>query len=162
MPQSQYPAILAGQDATAGLLQALAPLEAWKASAATRTGNTLSIDPDLQVTLAANATYKVTASLLYSVPSAGHFEFTWTVPSGATGGFVASLNVGGTGVTVNGYTWGATVTTSFTSSSNYGVLITGVLVTSSGGTFGVQWNNDTSSDQATLGVGSLLEARRIA
>jgi len=163
MPNSQYPQVTAGEILTASLLQSFSPLAAWKTSTTTFTGTTLTIDPDLQLTVAASATYEVTASLVYQTPVAGHFKWSWSIPSGASGGYAAAFNLGGSGVGTYGQTWAATLTASAgTAGTNYGATIIGILVTSSGGTFGLTWNNDTAADTAILGVGSLLVARRIA
>jgi len=70
------------------------PLAACKASDTTRTRTTtLTADPDLTLTVAANATYAVTAALLFTGPKgAGFFQWDFSVPTGATFEYVAVYN----------------------------------------------------------------------
>lgn len=160
MPNSQYPTIYAGQDYTASLIEAFAELVAWKTTAATaRTSTTLIIDPDLQLTLAANASYYIIADVNYSAATGG-IQFGWTVPSGVGGAYSASMNLAGTGAGVFSYAWSATPSAA---AADSGVKIGGTLWTgSSGGTLGFNWGAGTSGDAAQTGAGCGLRAKRIA
>jgi hypothetical protein len=161
MPDSQYPAFYAGQVLTASQIQALAPLEAWKTTATSRTTTTVSIDPDLQLALAANATYDVEASIIYQ--GAGGFNFGWTIPSGASGGYTAAFSLSGSAVGIYGYAWGTGVIAATGTGTVFGILLKGTLITgTTAGTFGLNWADDTTSDTAQTGAGSILKARRIA
>ena len=161
MPSGQYPLIVAGQDFTASLIQSFAPWEAWKTSATSRTTTTQSVDPDLQLTLVPNATYRVTADIIFT--GSGGLSFGWTVPSGASGGYTVTMVLAGTGMAVLGYQWTTTAEAGVTGSSVSGLRLGGTLVTSTaGGTFGFNWADFTASDTMTVGVGSALSARRIA
>lgn len=161
MPASQYPAIYAGQFPDADTLQALAPLVAWKTAAATgRTSTTLTIDPDLQLTLAANATYDVTADIIYAA-AAGGFNWGWTVPSGAGGGYCAAFTLGGSGAGTYAYAWSSSQEAG--NGNPVGIKLGGTLWTgSAGGTFGLNWAAFTSGDSVLTGAGSVLRAKRIA
>lgn len=119
-----------------------------------RTTTTLSIDPDLQIQLAANAVYRVTASVPYSTTANG-IKTTWTVPSGAGGIY----SVAGSGNT-SGYAW--TDVPAFSSSSPGGIMLEGILTTSSAGTFGIQWASNTGATALAVKANSFIELRRIA
>ena len=141
------------------------PLAAYKASATPRTSSTPSIDPDLQLSVAASVVYEIDCALIYSASaSGGGFLFQWTIPSGSTGGFTATFSQSGNAVNTYGYAWSETSANSATpDTSAYGVIIKGTLITSTtAGTFGVNWSNGTGTHTLTLGVGSLLVARRIS
>ena len=159
MSGSQYPPIYAGQFPDADTLQALAAMVAWKTAAATgRTSTTLVVDPDLQLTLEADATYDITADVNYA--GTGGMAFGWTIPSGAGGAYGASYNLSGTGSGTYAYAWTATETAG---TGTNGIKIGGVLWTgSSGGTFGFNWGAGTSGDSVQTGAGGVLRARRIA
>lgn len=158
---SQYPSIYAGQFPDADTLQALAPMVAWKtASAAARTSTTLTIDPDLQVTLAANAAYDITADVIYAAV-AGGFAWGWTVPSGAGGGYTAAYTAAGSGAGSYAYVWSSAQEAG--NGNPLGIRIGGTIWTSSaGGTLGLTWAAFTSGDSVLTGAGSILRAKRIA
>ena len=137
------------------------PLAAYKVATTTRSSLSMTIDPDLQFTLAANSTYKLSAALLYSAASGG-FSFTWTFPTGIVGGYSVSLNLSGAGSSTYGYGFSATVVGGTPSTTTYAAPILGMVQTgSTGGTFGVNWASATGPVSLTLGVGSMLECRRI-
>lgn len=163
MPSNQqYPVINAGALPGAAVLQSFAPLEAWKTSATTRSTSTQSVDPDLQVTLAANATYDIEAALNYEV-STGGFGFGWTAPAGIAGAYTAVFDLAGTGSSAYGYAWTATPSAGNQSSPNGGMLLQGRIWTgATAGTFGLNWANGTGANSTILGAGSSLSARRIA
>lgn len=136
------------------------PLPAYKTSTTVRSTLSLSIDPDLQITLAASAFYEVRAGLIYSAASGG-FSFTWTAPAGFGGGYTASFNLSGTGSSTYGYTWAATPLAG-TPGGTFGILIEGMLSTAAAaGTFGLNWASGTGPASLTLGIGSYLAARRV-
>ena len=136
------------------------PIPAYKTAVTTRNTLTKSIDPDLQITLAASSIYEVTAGIIYT--SANAMAFTWTVPASATGGYVTSHNLSGTGAGTWGFTWGATVSAAGLGGSVNGVQVHGMIQTAgSGGTFGFSWASDTGPVNCTLGVGSILTARKV-
>jgi len=158
MPNGQYLVFNAGNVLTAAQIQALAPLEAWKTSTTERSSTGATIDPDLQLSLAANATYEVLADIIYS--GTGGMEFGWTIPSGAAGGYAATFSLAGTGFGTYAYAWGTAAEAG--TGGVYGIKARGTLVTSvTAATFGFNWAPFTSSDAVTLGVGSILSARRI-
>lgn len=133
---------------------------AYKTGALSRSTSTLSIDPDLQFTLAANTFYEIRCAINYSV-SVGGFQVAWTTPSGVTGALAAAFVLGGTGAGTFGYTWSASFQAGNQTSPNGGVLLAGSLATGvSGGTFGLQWANGTGANSTTIGAGSILSARR--
>lgn len=160
MPNGQYPTIFAGQDLAAGLLEGFAPLVAWKTALTSRTTTTQSIDPDLQLTLVAGATYDVTADIIFT--GTGGLSFGWTAPSGVSGGYTATMVLAGTGMAVLGFQWTNTAEAGVTGSSVSGLRAGGTLVAGSGGTFGFNWADFTAADTMTVGAGSILRAARIA
>jgi hypothetical protein len=143
------------------------PLAACKASDTTRTRTTtLTADPDLTLTVAANATYAVTAALLFTGPKgAGFFQWDFSVPTGATFEYVAVYNTTALAVSVQalgagGDRWANTAGTS----SPQPLYVSGTLVVSSTpGSFAVEWAQHTSNRTATsLKAYSNLVAQRIA
>jgi hypothetical protein len=163
MPQSQYPAILAGQNGVASLLQALAPMVAWKTGVTSRSVTTQTTDPDLQLTVAANATYVVEASVIILAPSGGGFNYTWTVPSGVSGGYTVSFDLASTGFVTYGYGWTTSQLGATPSGTTVGMQADGLLtVGSTSGTFGLDWASNTSGDTVEVGAGSFLMMRRVA
>ena len=167
MPSNQqFPVINAGALPAASVLQAFAPIESWKTSATARTTTTLSIDPDLQLTVAANCTYEIEARLIFAGTSGG-FAWTWTAPAGISGGYVAAFNNQGSGtpgVGDYGLAWTASGLAATPSSGVVqGVILGGTLVTGvTAGTFGLNWALNSGSTSLSLGVGSKLKALRIA
>lgn len=125
-----------------------------KATDLTRTTVTLSIDPDLQLPLAANATYRVLANIPYSTGANG-MKIGWTIPAGAGGIYSAA----GTGNT-DGNLW--TDTPTFGSANPGGLIVAGMITTTSAGTFGLQWASNTGATSLTVRAASFLELRRIA
>jgi hypothetical protein len=143
------------------------PLAAYKASNTSRTSTTtLTADPDLALTVAADATYAVTATLLFTGPNgAGHFQWDFSVPESATFEYVAVSNTttpAGSvqALSTGGSHWANTAGTS----SPQPLYITGTLVTSNtAGSFAVMWAQHASNKTATtLKASSSLVAQRIA
>jgi hypothetical protein len=135
------------------------PLAVYKTATTIRNTLTLSLDPDLQFTIAtANSFWEIRASVIYTA-SAGSFKWTWTAPSGFTGGYSAGL-AQATPQPL-GLAWGATASAA-TDGTVYAVQIQWVLgISSTTGTFGIQWASNSGPNSITVGVGSYLLARRI-
>ena len=134
---------------------------AYKTAPLVRSTNSLSIDPDLQLTLAASSVYEVHCAINYSV-AAGGFQVGWTTPASVTGALSAAFVLGGTGAGTFGYTWVTTFQGGNQTSPNGGFVIMGMLTTAgSGGTFGLNWANGTGANSTTIGGGSMLSAQRI-
>lgn len=143
------------------------PLAACKASDTSRTRTTaLTADPDLSLAVAANATYAVTAALLFTGPNgAGFFQWDFSVPAGATFKYVAVYNTPAPAVSVQtfgtgGDQWANTAGTS----SVQPLYISGTLaVSSTAGSFAVEWAQHAANKTATsLKAHSNLVAQRIA
>src|SRR6266568_166179 len=134
------------------------PMAVVKPGNTTRNTLTLAIDPDLQLSLAASATYDVRCGIQYNCAS-GAFGWTWTVPSGASGseqffGIIGALSS-------NASAWATT--NSATSSTTGALLITGTLVTSTTpGTFGIQWASSTGPASLIVNINSYLTVQRIS
>ena len=142
-------------------------LSAYKSGTTSRSSTTsLTLDPDLQVTVAANAVYEVRASIGYAcVSTSAGIAFDFQVPSG-TFGYTANEPVstgGGAGVYFNtagtpdnGDTGG--------SGNTLGLQFMGLLkVSTIGGTFGFKWAQYSSSSSALiLQASSYLILNRIA
>jgi hypothetical protein len=135
------------------------PLIGYKTAQTVRSTLTLSLDPDMQFNIpTANAAYLIQAGIIY-VASAGSFKWTWTLPSGATGGYSVALAQGT--LMPLGLAWSATPTAA-TDGTVYSIQIQGLLNTSaSTGTFGIQWCSNSGPNSLTVGVGSFLQARRV-
>jgi hypothetical protein len=81
-----YPTITAGQEITADLLISMLPVMIWKTSSTTRNNTvTLTDDPDLQYTLAANATYHIEMFLHYNTPAAANLRTDWNYTGTGSG-----------------------------------------------------------------------------
>ena len=132
---------------------------AYKTSTTTRTTTTKSLDPDIQLSVAASAIYVVRLAVIYTSTQA--MAYTFTVPSGASGGYVTSHNESGIGAGSWGFVWGATVSAAAQAGAVSGVLLQGLLVTSTtAGTFGFSWASDTTATSLTVGVGSCMVLSR--
>jgi hypothetical protein len=136
------------------------PIAAYKTATTVRNTLTKSIDPDLQITLAASSVYQVQAGIIYT--SANAMDFTWVVPASATGGYVAVANEAGGVNWTSGLTWGATETVGALGGRVNGIVVHGMIQTAgSGGTFGFSWASATGPVNCTLGVGSVLTVNRV-
>jgi hypothetical protein len=170
---SQYPAIPAGVRLTTLLLSSMLPFWVRKAGDTNRNTTTvLAADPDLQIALEANATYRVTMIIHYSAGSAGGFKTQWSVPSGATG----LRSCWGVGTSPTSTTdpqgdgrWGIH---GFTTDVSYGTRNStnqvmckeeGDITTTTAGTLALMWAQTASSATDTRVAGrSYLEIRRLA
>lgn len=174
MTANTYPAISAGDDITADLLSSMLPRIIVKSASTTRTSTvTMADDPDLSMTIEANATYFVEFFIRYSAIDAEKIQTQWTVPAGAGG----NRGVCGAGSTANqtnldnismrtgahAYTTPVTYGTR-NSTSNQGYLTeTAVLTTSSSaGSVALQWAQGTSgSSGTTVASASLMRVTRL-
>ena len=132
----------------------------YKLTSTNRSSLSITIDPDLQMTLAASCVYKIEAGIIYQSTSA--MRYAWTVPAGASGGFTADFNLAGTGAGSWGFTFSSTNDAAALGGSVNGVHLIGILQTSTtAGTFGFKWGSTSGPSSLTLGVGSILTARRV-
>ena len=139
------------------------PIAAYKTTGTTRTSTTLSLDPDLQITLAPNSIYEVRASIVYQTTSGtSAFQWTFTVPSGATGGYSAGYTLPGPTPGNWGSIWTANPSAAGSDGLVHGITLLGMISTAgSGGTLGLQWACLSASSSITAGVGGILVARRV-
>lgn len=127
---------------------------AYKTGDTTRTSTaTFADDPHLTVTVAANTIYVVDASLIYLTAATPDIKFSWTLPSGGTmtnWGFRYRTH---DGTETSGSTAAGTDTVSITAAATPGpnqtIVVRGLLVTSSAGTFAVRWAQNTSDSGST-------------
>lgn len=157
-----------GEVLTAADLNAWAvPLAVRKASATSRVSTaTPSADPDLFLTVAANAVYKVELGLAYDADAGGDLKFQFSVPSG-TMTLVHGSWLSGTAALFTDDQVVSEVIVPVTGGVGAGTAA-GVLgnyilaVGSTAGTLALQWAQGTSSATATiLHANSYLIARRI-
>lgn len=139
-----------GISVSAGVGQELFAVKSATTSRASTT--TLTADPHLTVTVAANATYMMFCVLGYTPTGAGGLKYGWIFPSGAT---MQWTDNDGAGQAISG--------TNILNADD-GTGPTGMLVTSStGGTFALRWAQITSNSTATnLLAGCSLYLRRLA
>lgn len=170
---AQYPTIYAGQRVTAQLLMSMLPTFVRKGSDTTRSATTtFTDDPDLTITLEANAQYRVEFYIHYSSTSIAGFKTAWTTPSGASGlracwgvdtAPTSTANPTGDG------RWGIH---GFTTTVNYGTRNgtnqalaweTGDITTTSAGTLALQWAQTTSDASSTrVAARSYLRVERLS
>lgn len=146
---------------------------------ATKTANetvtsstTLQNDDQLTVTLDASSVYRIYMLLLMAGATAGEVKTSWTVPASATG-FKSCMGPGSDSTSRDA---GTTTTMrygvhTFTTTVNYGMadavnfvhaVEQGVVTTTTGGTFVLQWAQQASSATAsTIAAGSYLIAEKI-
>lgn len=166
-----FPIFPAGNEPSAGQMQALLPLQVRKGSnQSIPSSTTLQNDSALFVTVLANATYDVSTFLVYDADTAGRFQVGFYGPTG----FLLDWWPNGESGSVSGSTGSAYWAYAFASSTViYGANGSGSLlvarpggiltVGSTGGTFGVRWAQGTSSATATIvHVTSTLTLRRTA
>ena len=132
------------------------PLVAYKAADTSRAGTvtTVAADPDLTVTLAANATYDIDMDLIYEGGTQGSadLKFTWTVPTGTTMRYVlVNTSTSGT-CTPAGATESTTVTAGTNGAANFrGVHIGGtVFASTTAGSLTLNWATNTSNATNTI------------
>jgi Putative Ig domain len=126
---------------------------------------TLALDPDLQVSVLANAVYVVQVNILYfGTSTAPGIQWEFQGPSGASFYFTQSQPYNTTGYSEN--QWGelGVPGTAPTDGNALGLLIAGTLgVGSAAGTFGFLWAQETSSaDSLIMYLGSYMTLTRVA
>jgi len=132
---------------------------------------TLQNDDALTVTLDANSVYRIYMCLLMAGASASEIKTSWTVPASATG-FKNCMGPGSDSTSRDGVA--ATMrygVHTFTTTVNYGLndsvnfvhaVEQGVVTTTTGGTFVLQWAQQASGATATtVAAGSYLIADKI-
>lgn len=164
----QYPSPRAGQKVTGEFLSSMLPQTVRKVADTARTVTTPLDDPELQITVVANAVYTIDGLLHFS-SSADSVDVTidWTAPTGADGswsGIGQPTGATGTDGTVR------TMTTSITANRAYGtddasnlsiVVNTLLIVGSTAGTYALNWN-PANAGTCTMLTDSYLVFRRIA
>lgn len=167
---AQYPVPAVGQRLTAEFVASMLPITARKAAATARISTTaLTADPDLAIAVDANATYKVTALLLYDSAVAADFKWAFTGPAGFTGDYSYSAIQTGSAAgsyadDQNGYAAiAATPAVGGGAANVEAINIWGNFTTSgTSGTFTLTWAQNTSTaSNTTLRAGSYLELTRI-
>lgn len=172
-----YPTIAAGSRVTAGLLQSMQPLVAYKSADTLRASTTtLADDPDLTMQLAANATYLVEMRISFATitgTGAPLLKTAWDVPAGASGNRSAQgpgsaatdSNADNMATHAGIHAFNTTVTYGGRNSATSECIAieTGLITTASAGTLAFQWAQATSNATAVrVGAGSTLYAVRIA
>ncbi|GAA4059863.1 hypothetical protein [Actinomadura miaoliensis] len=180
-----YPPIAAGQRITAGLLTAMLPNVIVKPSTTGRASTTtLTLDPDLQTTLAPGAQYFVEFHLQAAAVfdgtnggtggSGGDFRTSWTTPTGASGlkGVMGpssnAQNNTADRITarMGVHVFNTSIIYAGVRSSNANAFYVhewGVVTTTNGGTFGLNWAQGVSNATATQLFGnSTMIVRRVA
>lgn len=171
-----YPQWLAGQDITADLLNAGLPKVIRKTSDTSKTSTTtVSADPELQITLDANAVYIWDGWLKYAADPTADLVVDFTAPSGALGEW-AGLGAGsGTaGATTAGYSIRTESNDIMQSRTYYGttvadnqpnsVFLRGIIrMSSTAGTWSLDWGPAASVATATtVYTDSWIRLQRIA
>jgi hypothetical protein len=170
-----YPTILAGQKVTADLLTSMQPLHAAKTANTSRASTTaVTADPELQLSVTANAEYIFTFYLRIGGIQAGGIDIMMTTPSGASGSYSctrltadASADTGQTEETRSSTRITYNVETEFSpvsTSANQVLEGSGRLIMgSTAGTFSVDWAQNASNATATtMHSDSWISLRRIA
>lgn len=145
-------------------------LWAHKAADTPRTTGT-GDDPDLTFAVAANAVYKVHGVLRVNTTDATNADINvdWTVPAGATGfwaGIGQPTSASGTDGTVR--TQGSTIDASrsygaiASAGNELAIVIDAILVTTSAGTYALNWSRTGASGTLTVMQNSYLELIREA
>jgi hypothetical protein len=158
------------------------PLAAYKLTGTGRSSTTTrTLDPDLQLTVAANSVYEINAYLSYDTANTGGIglAFGFTGPTGVSGQWAALYRISGDTATASGAgpvgaadfgmtqfagsggSWAAASTPG--DGKNHSVVISGLLIVGgTGGTWGLTWAQDTSNGTAlNLHIGCKLIARRV-
>jgi hypothetical protein len=166
VPNGQYPAILAGQDGVASLLQAFSPIFAYKAVDTSRTTTTtLTADPDLAITVPAAGTYFLEGYLSFEGGTLGSSDM--QIQFASVGNLYYHLAAAGPSANViigNTFGGGTAVALGSNGAGNLrGAAIKGAVITAAPGSLSLSWAQNTSSATATiLHKGSWLELRRRA
>jgi len=140
------------------------PLAAYKTADLARSSSAQVADPDLTVTVTANATYIVEATFQYKgTATANNFGWTWTIPSGSGAGLYAAVYIGSSNTTViesDGWTDTAHFAGTPIAGNEYVVNIRGLLaVGSTSGSFTLNWGAQAGT--CTLSARSYLMCVRV-
>jgi hypothetical protein len=139
------------------------PIAAYKSASLSRTSITLTVDPDLSISVAANSVYEIESFLNYqNVGGTAAFDWQFNVPSGAGGSWAAMYPQPGPVVNTWGNGWGVLAKAAASDNLSHGTVIGGTLITVSAGTFSVSWAPDAASGTMIMGGGSRITARRIS
>lgn len=167
-----YPTILAGQRLSADLLTSMLPLHAAKTSSTSRSSTTtVTADPDLQLSLAANAEYRLIGYFRISGDPAADMDIQFTVPSGTTGSYTVTGRLAGASAadtdtrTSTRIAFGVETqfSTPSTATPQANHIVGRIITSSTAGTFSVDWAQTVSNATATvMASDSWIELRRIA
>lgn len=151
------------------------PLFKYKAAHTDRASTTtLTDDPDLTMTLDANAVWVVEFHLHYAATDTARFRTAWTVPASAAGNrsavgpdqgvILSSTSAGGAGRWgVHNFGTTATYGTRDSATNQCVAVEEATVITTTAGTCALQWSQVTSSATATrLAQGSWMRAVRLA
>jgi len=171
MPE-RYPIVRAGKRVTGAFLESFQPLVVRKTADTGRTTTTAAADPELQLTVEANATYLVTAVLHCSNTTANDdINIDFTAPSGADGtwgGHGLAINVAADTADARMASQGVDTAKSFGTDDGGGtaptpVFIMGMLITgSTSGTYSIDWCQNNATGTLTVYQDSWLRLDRIA
>ncbi len=169
-----YPQWLAGQDVSADQLNEMLPKFLRKTVDTTKTSTTtVAADPELQITLAANAVYCWDGWVKYSADPTADFVVDFTAPSGALGEWGAHGAGSSTaGQTSAGYSirtesndiqqFRTYYGTTAADNTPLTVFFYGTVRTSSGGTFSLDWAPSNSvASPVTVYTDSWLRFQRV-
>lgn len=169
---AQYPLVYAGQTVTAELAQSWIPTHVVKASDESVTSSTtLQDDDEIQFTVEANATYRVSGVVWFGADPAGDMKLAFAGPTSATFVWVGmSGNSAAAAVTTSVHIDQQTISSSLVLggvTANTTILaapLDGILtVSSTAGTFKMQFaQNSSSATATTVKAGSYVELRRVA
>ena len=168
----QYPTLRAGRKATGALLASMLPRTVRKVSDTARATSTPSADPELQISVEANAVY-LFEGVFYAanVTATDDINIGWSAPAGADGTW------GGIGPVQDATTLNTTVRilgTAIASGRNYGtgtggasnpcqISVNGnLIVSTTAGTFSLSWSRAEGAGTTTLYQDSWLKLTRIA
>ena len=170
---SQFPTIYAGQRLTSGLLMSMMPQWALKTASTSRSATTtLASDPDITLSVTANARYIVQGLLLFAADPTADLKIGWTAPTNAnfqwsmigqstaaTAGS-GSVITDGQDLTSTSFGLGGVTSNAKTMTAQLRGYLT---VGSTAGTFALQWAQSTSSATATqLLAGTSVVLTRVA
>lgn len=168
-----YPTFRAGQKVTGALLESVKPVTARKLSDTSRATGTLSADPELQLSVEANAVYQFEALLATTGTTAtDDILMTLEGPSGSEatwGGFGPATDTSSESSSAMRSVFSDSISdnkaygTGDDSANPLNIRIAGTLVTgSSDGAFSISWARFGGTGTITVFTGSYLTARRIA
>lgn len=175
----RYPTVRAGQKVTGSLLDSMLPKTVRKTADTSRTSNTASADPELQITVEANGVYIVEGTLYVTATdivdgggAVDDINIDWSAPSGSDGTWSGQgplTNATSTETQIR------TIGTAITSSRTFGVGSTSaaapaviditatLIVGSTAGTYSLDWAVGTgTSGPVVVYQDSWLKLTRIA